>query len=196
MPSTYFIVVRDDCSWEESTVLERCIYEATGRGATKIADLVCKALNREYRGHRNEPKFVVLPVKSLEHADVVRFKSHLKQLAKNIPNENSQNADRRHADFREKAMMFAAKTRPKPAIPRKTPTPMDGKRGVGEAGQADTGKKKRGRPSDTDLHLDKRIADAWDTGQYTSYAKLGEEFEKSGREVGLAVDRQRKRRKK
>lgn len=53
--------------------------------------------------------------------------------------------------------------------------------------------KKRGRPSDTDKQGDRRIAEAWESGQYTSQRQLANDFEMSLGEVKRARDRHRKR---
>jgi len=54
-------------------------------------------------------------------------------------------------------------------------------------------KKPRGRPADTDVKEDERIYDAWQTGQYKSYADLANALNKKRREVDLAIDRHEKR---
>jgi hypothetical protein len=64
---------------------------------------------------------------------------------------------------------------------------------VGKGSALPKGKRGRGRPRDTDPEMDKRIFDAWKTGDYKSEAELAREFNISEREVRLARDRHRKR---
>ncbi len=66
------------------------------------------------------------------------------------------------------------------------------------AANAETEKRrrKRGRPRDTDPKADKRIADAWQSGQHKTYADLARELKKSEREVRAAIDRHRQRLKR
>ncbi len=52
---------------------------------------------------------------------------------------------------------------------------------------------KRGRKPDTDPKEDKRIAEAWATGQYRTFADLERELELDKGEGKRAVDRHRKR---
>jgi hypothetical protein len=61
----------------------------------------------------------------------------------------------------------------------------------------DTGSRrpKRGRPADTNAKEDRRIADAWDSGQHKTYEDLANILHLSKRDVELAIDRDRKRRK-
>jgi len=54
-------------------------------------------------------------------------------------------------------------------------------------------RKRRGRKRDTDVRLDQRIFEAWESGYYKSYAQLGQAFELTPRQVRLAIDRHRKR---
>lgn len=56
--------------------------------------------------------------------------------------------------------------------------------------------KRRGRPADTDAQADAKLAEAWDTGHYQTYDQLGQEKGMSGRDVELAIDRHRKRRRR
>jgi hypothetical protein len=58
------------------------------------------------------------------------------------------------------------------------------------------GRKRRGRPSGTDRQKDQSVRDAWQTGRYKKHAELARELRMSEREVRLALDRVRKRRKK
>jgi hypothetical protein len=53
--------------------------------------------------------------------------------------------------------------------------------------------KRGGRASDTDRKADNRIADAWKTGQYKTYAECGQALGMTRRQVKTAVDRHRKR---
>jgi len=55
---------------------------------------------------------------------------------------------------------------------------------------------KKGRPRDTSLKEDNRIYDSWKTGQYESKEELAKEFKKSPRDVKLAIDRVRQRKKR
>jgi hypothetical protein len=55
--------------------------------------------------------------------------------------------------------------------------------------------KRRGRKPGTDPKADRRIADAWRTGSYKEYKDLAREVGMSEREVGLAIDRDRHRRR-
>jgi hypothetical protein len=54
---------------------------------------------------------------------------------------------------------------------------------------------RRGRKPDPaiDPKADKRVAEAWDSGQYKNYADLAHEFRCEAHEVRLAIDRHRKR---
>jgi hypothetical protein len=54
-------------------------------------------------------------------------------------------------------------------------------------------KRRRGRKTDTDPTADRRVADAWQTGSYKDYEECGQALGMSGREVKLAIDRDRKR---
>jgi hypothetical protein len=56
-------------------------------------------------------------------------------------------------------------------------------------------KSKRGRKADTDSKADQRIAEAWGTKSYRSYAELANEFGISERDVEKAIDRHRHRKK-
>jgi hypothetical protein len=60
-------------------------------------------------------------------------------------------------------------------------------------GRKENKKAERGRPVDTDPKADKRIFDAWKTGQFKTYAALAREMKKRERDVELAIDRHRKR---
>jgi len=51
-----------------------------------------------------------------------------------------------------------------------------------------------GRPQDTDQAADKRIAEAWGTGEYKNLEELANALDKRKRDVRLALDRHRKRR--
>jgi hypothetical protein len=57
----------------------------------------------------------------------------------------------------------------------------------------DKGKRRRGRKPDTDPKADKRIADAWGTQHYRTYADCARELGNSAKEVKAALDRHRKR---
>jgi hypothetical protein len=57
-------------------------------------------------------------------------------------------------------------------------------------------RKRRGRPTDTDPKADAKVADAWGTQHYRTYADLGKELGMTGRDVGSAVERHRKRQKR
>jgi hypothetical protein len=63
-----------------------------------------------------------------------------------------------------------------------------------EPDQASSGKP-RGRRTETDVKLDARIAQAWDTNQFKSFAELGKHFGIPEKEAKRAVDRHRKRKK-
>jgi hypothetical protein len=52
---------------------------------------------------------------------------------------------------------------------------------------------KRGRPPDTDPKADKRIWDAWQSGQYKTYGDLARELRISDRAAETGIDRHRKR---
>ena len=54
-------------------------------------------------------------------------------------------------------------------------------------------KKGPGRPAKSDPKADKRIWDAWKTRAYNNYRELANELGREVKEVGLAIDRQRKR---
>ncbi len=68
--------------------------------------------------------------------------------------------------------------------------------GDGRAGPTPPSGKKRGRPRDTDPKADKRIYDAWKTGQYRKYSALACAIGITWREVKYAIDRHGKRLKK
>ena len=53
--------------------------------------------------------------------------------------------------------------------------------------------KRNGRPRQYDPKLDKRISDAWESGQYRSYKDMKREFEMSSKEIGNAIKRHRVR---
>jgi hypothetical protein len=91
---------------------------------------------------------------------------------------------------------------PRPPEESSTGGPEDGAdESKGAGNQRGTGKgtkpkgklKRRGRPADTDAKGDKRIFEAWNTGQYKGYADLARELGKTEKEVSLAIDRHRKR---
>jgi len=63
----------------------------------------------------------------------------------------------------------------------------------GARGPKGTRGHKGGRPPDTDPKADKRVAEAWATRQYKTYADLGRENGMTGNEVRAAIDRHRKR---
>jgi hypothetical protein len=70
----------------------------------------------------------------------------------------------------------------------------DGGEGGGGAGPKLTGKKKkRGRRPDTDPKADKRIAEAWATGQYKKFKDLDTAMKLGKGQAKLAVDRHRHR---
>ncbi len=54
--------------------------------------------------------------------------------------------------------------------------------------------KRRGRRPATDSRDDQRIVNAWDTGNFRTYADLGRELHLTTSEVRKAIDRHRKRR--
>ena len=54
-------------------------------------------------------------------------------------------------------------------------------------------KRKRGRKLDTDLKEEKRIADAWQNGQYKTFEECGRALGKTKREIHLAIDNHRHR---
>ena len=62
-----------------------------------------------------------------------------------------------------------------------------------DVGQANKTKTQRGPRPRTDKAKDRRIADAWNTGNYRTYAELGRELGVSSAEVKQAIDRARKR---
>jgi len=65
-----------------------------------------------------------------------------------------------------------------------------------EPGQLEVDKPKRrkpGRPTDTDPKADKRIFDAWNTGQYKTYEDLARKLGLKKRDVKLVIDRHRRR---
>jgi hypothetical protein len=67
-----------------------------------------------------------------------------------------------------------------------------------EARKVNVGKKRRrrGRPRDTDPAADRRIFDAWQTGQYKKYEDLAQELHISKLDVERAIDRHQKRLKR
>jgi hypothetical protein len=85
-------------------------------------------------------------------------------------------------------LIIPRKPRVDPALPRGAP-------GVpAEAGSAPKRPKRPGgRPSDTDPKEDRRVAEAWRTGQYATYEQLANAIGKERRDVKLAIDRDRKR---
>ena len=62
-------------------------------------------------------------------------------------------------------------------------------------GAANKVTRRRGRQPDTDVNQDKRIFNAWDTGSYSTYEQLANEMKITERDVRLAIDRERHRRK-
>jgi hypothetical protein len=56
------------------------------------------------------------------------------------------------------------------------------------------GKRRRGRPGDTDPKADEQIWDAWKTGAHKEYAELAHLLRMSPTEVARAIDRHRHRR--
>jgi hypothetical protein len=54
-------------------------------------------------------------------------------------------------------------------------------------------RRKRGRPTNTDAEKDRRIREAWQSGEYTFYADLARALDISEWEVRAAIDRQRHR---
>jgi hypothetical protein len=54
--------------------------------------------------------------------------------------------------------------------------------------------RKRGRPPTADQQEDRKIFEAWDTGNYPTYAHLARELNSKPKLVEMAVDRHRKRR--
>jgi hypothetical protein len=64
----------------------------------------------------------------------------------------------------------------------------------GEHKSPKEGKRRRGRPGDTDARADQKIWDAWRTGEHKDYADLARLLGKSAREVARAIDRHRHRR--
>jgi hypothetical protein len=65
----------------------------------------------------------------------------------------------------------------------------------GGAGQAegDKTKRRRGRKPDTDPKADKRVADAWGTGNFKTHEECGRALELTKKQVKDALDRHRKR---
>lgn len=57
------------------------------------------------------------------------------------------------------------------------------------------GKQKRGRPPKADLVKDRRIVEAWKSGQYRSKDQLAQELNLTVKDVRRAIDRDRKRTK-
>jgi hypothetical protein len=60
-------------------------------------------------------------------------------------------------------------------------------------GEREKPKGRRGRKPDTDPKADKRVADAWRSGQYPTYADCGKALGKSAKEIKKALDRERHR---
>ena len=54
-------------------------------------------------------------------------------------------------------------------------------------------KRSRGRPADTEVALDRRIVQAWNTKQYRTYAALARELYCTPQRVAAVVDKHRKR---
>ncbi|SRR6266478_3301490 len=65
-----------------------------------------------------------------------------------------------------------------------------------EEPKPEKGKQNPGRPPDTDAKEDKRIYDAWNTGQYKRIADLAQALGLPEKEVAKAIDRHRKRLKR
>jgi hypothetical protein len=59
--------------------------------------------------------------------------------------------------------------------------------------EGNKGRRRRGRKPDTDPKADKRIADAWETKRFRTYAECARELRITPREVKAALDRHRKR---
>ena len=89
-------------------------------------------------------------------------------------------------------------TRGDPPPSAVTPKQTEGKGGAGSTPLAakKTAKRNRGRKLETDPKADKKVADAWATGQYKTYAELGQGLGKSEREVYLSLERHRARQKR
>jgi hypothetical protein len=112
-----------------------------------------------------------------------------------LTNPNRRDEARcREWDERMRALREKAKAAAEAALSLAVP-PAGAKQGDQAEGTGRRRRKRRGRPSDTDPKADKRIYDAWQTRQYKNYAELAVALSLSEREVELAVDRVRKRRK-
>jgi hypothetical protein len=64
---------------------------------------------------------------------------------------------------------------------------------LGTAADRGESKRRRGRPGDTDVREDRRIAEAWKTGEHESLEALAHALGKSKPEVKNALDRHRHR---
>jgi hypothetical protein len=67
------------------------------------------------------------------------------------------------------------------------------KRGPEESKRPKEGKRRRGRHVDTDPAADKRIFDAWQSGEHKEYADLGRSLGMSSSYIAKAIDRHRHR---
>jgi hypothetical protein len=77
------------------------------------------------------------------------------------------------------------------AVPaRSTPPPAAGPKPEAEGAKP---RPRRGRKPDTDPKADQRVADAWETGSYTTYADCAKALGMTRRQVERALDRHRKR---
>jgi hypothetical protein len=83
---------------------------------------------------------------------------------------------------------------PAAAIPAVGPQPATGE---GQTSERPTKRRRgqRGRSPDTDPAFDQRISEAWDTGEYPTYAALGRDFDKGPDDIRRAIDRHRHPRK-
>lgn len=61
------------------------------------------------------------------------------------------------------------------------------------SGHGEVCRRKLGRPFSSSPEKDKRIADAWNSGNWRLHAELGKEFQLSSKEIKAALDRHRKR---
>jgi hypothetical protein len=61
---------------------------------------------------------------------------------------------------------------------------------------AKEGKRRRGRPRDTNPKADEKIWDAWSTGEHKTYGDLARLQGTSAAEVARAIDRHRRRRER
>jgi hypothetical protein len=110
-------------------------------------------------------------------------------------------ADRRRAELELREAMFRAanphvfEARSQPPLAAATDQEPPATRASekGEGAGARRQQKKRGRPKDSDPAADRRIAEAWKTGQYLKYADLEREMNLAAGEARRAIDRHRKR---